>query len=92
MSAPVNNTCPNIDKVIQGIEEAEKISTDFYTNFTDKKICDIEESFQDIANSLFRLTEIMEELRSANSALRDWGEKNEEEIIRLENEIELLNN
>ena len=92
MSAPVNNTCPNIDKVIQGIEEAEKISTDFYTNFTDKKICDIEESFQNIANSLFRLTEIMEELRGANSSLRDWGEKNEDEIKRLENEIELLNN
>ncbi|BAQ92514.1 hypothetical protein [uncultured Mediterranean phage uvMED] len=77
MGAPVNNTCPDIDKVIKGIEEAEKLSSDFYTNFQDKKVSDIEEAFQDIANALFRLTDTMEDLRSANSSLRDWGESTE---------------
>ena len=91
MGAPINNTCPDIDKVIEGIEEAEKLSSDFYTNFTDKKVSDIEEAFQDIANALFGLTNTMEELRNANSTLRDWGEKNEEEVDRLESELEEAN-
>lgn len=90
MSAPINNTCPDIDEVIKGIEEAEKLASDFYTNFSDKTVVDIEEAFQDIANALFKLTDIMEELRNANSTLRDWGEKNEIEVNRLEAEIEEL--
>ena len=91
MSAPINNTCPDIDEVIKGIEEAEKIATDCNINFNDKQIGILEEAFQDIANALFKLTDIMEELRNANSILRDWGEKNEMEVDRLEEELKEIN-
>jgi hypothetical protein len=72
MAAPVKNTCPDIDKVIlninralsvasEGLKESEKRSNDWYR-------------YRDIEGYLEVLEGELEKLRSANAALREWGE------------------
>lgn len=66
---PVKHTCPDIDYVIDSVKAAisyidSKSSTETYT---------YEERCEDAKNALIYLEDYMEEIRSANSALRDWG-------------------
>ena len=85
MSAPVKNTCPDIDRLIkllrdiqhtakEGMRESEKHS-DVYQRFKD-----CEWDIDDIIYSL-------EDLRKANAALRDWGESLDSEVESLSNYV-----
>lgn len=97
MSAPVKNTCPDIDKAIKKIKKAYTIARDARCRFekgTDEYI-----DFSDIEDELMFLEGDLEDLREDNAKLRDWGESLEdqlqvaaEEINNLENKIEQLNN
>lgn len=83
MSAPVRHTCPDIDKVINGIQQA--------INNADKgkDICEKKSDewlyFEEIIDSLYRMTDILEELRTSNGSLRDWGHELEKEVSEAQN-------
>lgn len=64
--APVKNTCPDIDKVIDCVTGAR--------------------------DNLYGLERTMEQLRSDNSALRDWGNDEANRVDELESEQEELRN
>ena len=91
MGAPVGNTCPDIDYIINAIKTSETLAKDFYYNLKDKTIDEIEDSFRDMHHELSDLESKLEELRDANSALRSWGETLEEENNELINELEKVN-
>ena len=67
---PVRNTCPDINRLQKTIKEIRD-------NFTSFKEDDNVEDFLDSMNTasweLRDIYDTLEELRNANSALRDWG-------------------
>jgi chromosome segregation ATPase len=99
-TAPVGNTCPDIDKVVDAIKESQKSisailnhigelqSFDEYTTRQEILQDNIADEASNIDNGLWRLEDELEELRSANSALRDWGEELASECEELEKELE----
>lgn len=81
---PVEETCPAINSYIWTIREA----------IDEINACDIEsersvkytlKSVGDTLNSLRNFLD--DEMRYANSALRDWGRKEEDRVDTLENEL-----
>jgi predicted RNase H-like nuclease (RuvC/YqgF family) len=103
MGAPIGNTCPDIDKVIDAITNSQKSVqaaldnlTDLLTHtedMTERQIewaQNAEDEIRDVDSELWRLEDVLEELRHANSALRDWGEGKEAEIEELENTLDKL--
>lgn len=92
MSAPVKNTCPDIDKAIEYIQKAMKAAKEGRREFP---AADIE--FYDIYSYLDGCEHLLNDLRKANSALRDWGyelekavKKQEVQLSGLEAQIENL--
>ena len=82
---PVGNTCPLIDEVIKGIENAVKELNAI------NKVLDsypIASSISEIEN----LHDVMEQIRRANTALRDWGADANDAIQNLEIEIDNIKN
>lgn len=92
---PVRNTCPDIDRLQKTIKD---IQSDF-ASFKDTD--DVNDFLESMSNASWELKDIydtLEELRSANSALRDWGHEltslaeqmeseKDTEIEELQNEI-----
>jgi len=72
MAAPVKNTCPDINRAIKRLETIKEHMNDMVKS--------IEYELSEIEDSL-------EELRSDNSALRDWGTENESRVKELEDEV-----
>ena len=72
MAAPVKNTCPDINRAIKRLETIKEHMNDM--------IKSIEYELSEIEDSL-------EDLRSDNSALRDWGTENESRVKELEDEV-----
>lgn len=85
MSAPVRHTCPDIDKVIKCIKQAQKAAD----NGKDKSQSDTDEYglFDEILDNLYRLEDRLEELRSSNDELRSWGEDLEKDLRLSEDKI-----
>lgn len=85
----IPHTCPDIDKVIKAIKSAMKSAAlGMRAVDTDNDAYDY---LKDIEWELDGLERIMEELRSANSQLRDWADGNEEINRELRDAIEELN-
>ena len=85
MSAPIGNTCPDIDKVISGIKDS---ISECNPRYSYDNLEDANDALETIDNELYGLEDMLEELRSANSALRTWGEEMESEIIDLQSELD----
>ena len=81
-NAPIGNTCPAIDKIIDKMEEAKN----------DAKWCmdnPDENSDDELTNIIWNLDYAisdMEQIRSDNSTLRDWGNEIYNEKDELERE------
>lgn len=90
MPSPVKHTCPDIDKAIKQISNAMKAALD------GKKECtkgdDIWACFDAVEDELWGLTDKLEDLRSDNDHLRNWGHECEESIKELEDQIQELEN
>lgn len=78
MGAPVKNTCPDIDNAIKKIKRALKIASEGRQNY--EKGTDWQSDFDAIEDELMCLEGELEDLRSDNSALRDWGHELDEEV------------
>lgn len=83
---PVGNTCPDIDYVIDSINAA----ITYINSPSDPEGYTYEDRCEDVKGALWDLEKKMEELRSANSALRDWGNQLVAHSQSLEDQVELL--
>jgi len=81
MSSPVKHTCPAIDLVINKIKSARAIAKDGRRTHHESA-----HLFSEIFDDLYGLENIMEELRAANSSLREWGHALEKDLEQLEND------
>lgn len=89
---PVKHTCPDIDKLVKRIRDIDRYTLDIErasNHIEDEslkgRILDI------IGNIQYEVWDFdgkLEELRSANSALRDWGNDLVSEIESLESQLE----
>jgi predicted nuclease with TOPRIM domain len=91
--APVQHTCPDIDKYIKSIKfaliserEIDRLNED-----------DLRSLACDMSAELERCIDYLEELRSSNGELRDWGhdlvsdlDDQDKEINRLTNRVDQL--
>lgn len=77
MGAPRENIERNIDDVISGIRDAEKLSSDAEYGFSRMTVGEIQEVFEDIVSSLDGLLDSLEDIRTESSELREWGEEQE---------------
>ena len=75
MGAPVNYTCPDIDRIIQGINSVINLANEW------------DAPYNEVYYSLVNLPYELERLRSANASLRAWGEDLEEGFDSSETEI-----
>lgn len=85
--APVKNTCPVIDKVLKGIQSAQQ---DIKRTIDAQELEVAHSEAKDAYDNLYRLDDLMEQLRSDNSALRDWGHDEAKKVDDLEQELEDL--
>ena len=75
MSAPVKNTCPDIDKVIASLRAAVKSAQKGR-----KEYPDADDYFWDILYEIEGLEGRLDDLRKDNSSLRDWGHSLDEQL------------
>lgn len=82
MSAPVKYTCPDIDRIKESISDIVKQMSQ--TDTAER------ETLSDWIDTLYSIAGgrrcDLEDLRSANSSLRDWGEDLEKEVEELKDE------
>jgi predicted nuclease with TOPRIM domain len=76
MAAPVKITCPDIDKYIRWIKLVMVKERDL-ANMNEKDLFDTASAMN---SELQECIGYLEDLRSSNSALRDWGEGLDEEL------------
>lgn len=96
MSAPVKHTCPDIDRAIKQVNSAIKSAYDGQKRH--EKRTDDWYDYHEIVSDLEGLEGALEDLRSANTFLREWGEGLTDElessanyINELETKLEQLN-
>ena len=89
MSAPIGNTCPDIDKVIKRlsplIKQIGNLKSYDYENTELLKDL-LEECRWEMDNSV----DTFEHLRKANDTLRSWGQQMEEEAENMSVELKEL--
>ena len=88
MSAPVKNTCPDIDKSIKWIKSA--IRTAEYGMKNCEKSSDEYDNYRSIISDIEDCEGMMEDLRNSNDELRQWGKQMEEEAESLQVYIDEL--
>lgn len=81
---PVGNTCPTIDNLIKRINSIEKEIDSLNKLDLDD---DVKYSVREIEDLIYRFNDSLEELRSANSSLRDWANNCIEEYDKMEDEL-----
>ena len=75
MGAPIKHTCPDIDSVIKKVKVA-LVAADKGYRMTDKDSVE-NDLFYEIDSALSGVEDEMEDLRTANATLREWGEEME---------------
>ena len=97
MGAPVGNTCPDIDQVIEAIKESLKCYNNICSYVDDLQDTELTDRQSDWLSYLKSETDEiehhlwgLEDLRNTNSKLREWGEELESEKYDFENELSTL--
>jgi len=83
MAAPVKHTCPDIDKYIKYIKMCICKERDI-KNMTEEELKD---TCSAMNNQLEECIDYLEQLRSSNGELRDWGEGLDKELEEAANRI-----
>ena len=82
---PVGNTCPIIDDLIKRINSIKKeIDCLYKIDLED----DVKHSIVEIEDLIYGFDDSLEDLRTANSSLRNWAKDCIEEYDKLEKEHE----
>jgi len=89
MAAPVRHTCPDIDKAIDKIKSVYRIIK--YASKLEE-VTELKDTIDEIESELWNFDDILEDLRSDNSKLRDWGHELEGRVEDLETELLKTNN
>lgn len=81
---PVGYTCPLIDEVLENVQGIQGIGDD--TDPWMSNLLEIKQMVDDVVGfDLGRFTSLMEEIRSANDALRTWGNGLVEDLEEADN-------
>ena len=88
MSAPVKHTCPDIDKLIKMLKDIQR-EANYGMKCHDKKSDDFER-YKNIEWYIDDIVGELENLRSANHELREWGEELDTELQSAAERIEEL--
>lgn len=99
-NAPIGNTCPDIDRIIGVIEAVADRLYALSGQVEDVTLSEDLRNQSDNLQELFKTVRSpMEDLRKANSSLRDWGneeykraEEAEDKAAGLQNRIDELEN
>lgn len=86
MGAPIGHTCPDIDKTIKKLQNIREYLEDAMSAIRRE----IEATNDLIERELGDIEDSLEELRSDNSSLREWGTENEDKVKELEEELSEL--
>lgn len=78
MSAPVKNTCPDIDKALNLIEHAMRVISRRSKEISSRS--DEDDVLWEILGKIEDVPSILEDLRKDNDALRSWGHELEEQL------------
>lgn len=78
-------TCPLIDKVIEFINDAEAYTEN--NDFGSTKIEDLQGLYDHVASEGYGIKAVLEEIREANSNLRELAEHYEEEAEKLDEKV-----
>ena len=81
MSAPVENTCPDIDRAIEHLKAALSEIKD---------VIEDKQTFNSIEYEIDAAIDYFEDLRSSNDKLRSWGQDLEDELQSAGEEINSL--
>jgi spore cortex formation protein SpoVR/YcgB (stage V sporulation) len=87
MTAPIKNSCPDIDKGIAIVKQIAFYLDPISRDIKSYSINDIEEVIDNVLAMSSDIEMHFEEARSVNSDLRSWAE---EEVEKKEKEIEML--
>lgn len=89
MKAPVGHTCKDIDQCIKWLKICkDNIESAIDTlNFSDLEVPGKVMNALDEAHKYCDIEKELEELRDANSALRDWGYELANELEKLKSEL-----
>lgn len=88
MKAPVGHTCKDIDQCIKWLKTCkENIETALNTLYNCEDIPSVVIEALDEAHKYCDIEKELEELRAANSALRDWGYELANELEELKREL-----
>lgn len=82
------HTCPLIDKVIEFITDAEAYTED--NDFGSAKIEDLQALYDHIASEGYSIKAVLEEIRQANSDLRELAEHYNDEAEKLDEQVQEL--
>lgn len=83
---PIKHTCPDIDWVIRRVNDAMKSAKD------GMKMCDSDSDewscFDNIIDELYQVEGKLEQLRTSNDELRQWGIEEANKVDELEEILE----
>ena len=83
MSAPIGNTCPDVNRAIKNVEDIRN-NLNYILNHEDAAtLAEFRGSIEDVEYDLRQTIDSFEELRKSNSTLREWGIEMEEEAETL---------
>lgn len=86
---PVKVTCPDIDKLLKSLKYIYGELKNFEK---DEDIDSLKERLGSIENELWGFEDVLEELRSSNASLRDWGHEEAKYVDELEDKLYNLEN
>ncbi len=93
MACPTNNTCPDIDGGKEAVIEIRDTLNCILNEATDDSMRDdLHQALHSLDTLGYGESCLLEDLRDANSSIREWGEDQETEKVSLEAEIVILNN
>ena len=86
MSAPIGNTCPDMDKAINRLSPMIK-QIDKLREYDLENTAYILDLFNDCRYAMDCAIDAFEDMRSANDKLRSWGKEMEEEAENLQVQV-----